>query len=112
MQKQLIKYEKKITQHDNQEKLATAQLEVANAEINHLKHQLQESTEKRDLLSTTMSTRLSRVEQDCSRLRTMAMSKSSEIAELESRQTKALMALETSRADTRMAMTAAKKSQI
>ena len=112
MQKQLIKYEKKITQHDNRAKLATAQLEVANAEINHLKHQLQESTEKRDLMSTTMSTRLSRVEQDCSRLRTMAMSKSSEIAELESRLNEALMALETSRADTRMAMTAAKKSQI
>ena len=111
MQKQLIKYEKKITQHDNREKLATAQLEVANAEINHLKHQLQESTEKRDLLSSTMSTRLSRVEQDCSRLRTMAMSKSSEIAELEGRLNEALMALETSRADTRMAMTAAKKSQ-
>ena len=112
MQKQLIKYEKKFAQHSNQEKLATAQLEVANAEINHLKHQLQESTEKKDLLSTTMSTRLSRIEQDCSRLRTMAMSKSSEIADLESRLNEALMALETSRADTRMAMTAAKKSQI
>ena len=41
----------------------------------------------------------------------MAMSKSSEIAELEGRLNEALMALETSRADTRMAMTAAKKSQ-
>ena len=111
LQKEVQTCEKRALQHSNSEKLTYAKLEVANTEINQLKHQLQQSAQKQEILTNTLSTRLSRLEQECSRLRAMAMKKSSEIVDLEQRLNEALIALQTSRADTRMAINAAKKSQ-
>ena len=112
LKKEIHERDQIASDHNNAAKLAKAQLEVAKTEINQLKNKLEQSSQKQEILTNTLSTRLSSLEQECTRLRAMAMKKSSETAELEKRLDEALIALQTSRADTRTAMTAARKSQV